>query len=228
MRHLSFGCYNLGPSGDRPQRQGRREIRALLRERDDRGRRRKVVVLVETTGWRLPWSLTHRRIRDTSTPGRANVSMYVLRRLRRGRAQWVDHERTWPRVLHPGMHPARATLVVPVEDWTVIGGHAPQAPRSVFGSLTVRALSDARGEWLGITASLFDRVGPVVLLSDPNGLGDDLVRQLGPRAVTGGTATEAVHGLGVVIDDARASGSVDGVRMRSDHRKALVGTARRR
>lgn len=221
MRRLPFAAYNLGPAGDRPRRQARREIRALLRGR-------KAVGLLEAIGHELPWSLTHRRIHNTSTLGRANVALYVRRGLRLGKLEWVDHELDWPKVLHDGNHPARATLVQEVANWTVLVGHAPQAPRPVFGIGTNLALEAAREEWLDITVRLMRRRGPVLLLSDPNGLGDELVRRLGPHAVAGGTSTEAVHGLRVVLVAAQTPGRVGGVPMRSDHSKALIGRARRR
>jgi hypothetical protein len=47
MKRISFAAYNLGPAGDRPRRQGRREILAILRKRDAKGRRRKVLALFE-------------------------------------------------------------------------------------------------------------------------------------------------------------------------------------
>lgn len=241
MRRCSFAGYNIGPANSRREgqtnrqavREGRREVRTLLSFRDNQGRRHKVVVVFEALGWRLPrvwaWWNGYRLIRDTSTPGRANIAVFVLERLETGRPRWIDHKKTWPRILHPGMHPARASLVVPVEDWTLIFGHGPQDERHHFPERTKIELAAARAEWLDITADLMNTApGPVLLLSDPNGLDEALLRRLPETAAKGGTNVECAHVVGAVLDQAQKVSSVDSVPMRSDHHGALLGKARKR
>jgi hypothetical protein len=238
MKRISFAAYNLGPAGDRPRRQGRREILAILRKRDAKGRRRKVLALFEAIDWRLPrvmpWLLGYRLIRDTSTPGRANLALYVLRRLKVTDVEWIDHEREWPRVLHDGNHPARATLFCRVEDWPTIVGHGPQAATPEFwerfmsrerAQHTAVKINEARDECLSIWVRLLRAHDRVLLLTDPNGLGDDLMRAVSGMR-TGGTAVEAAHVKGGALSW-RTRAVVNGVRMLSDHKRVLLGRARK-
>lgn len=229
MKRIRFAFYNLAPAGD-PQRGPffvARELNAIANNRPYRPwrRRPKVIAVSEAIGRRLPELKRYRLIRDTSTPGRANLALYVLRRLKVTDVEWVDHEREWPRVLHSGMHPARSTLVCRVEDWTVIVGHAPQAPTTAKRTAN-EGLTSARGEWVSIVARLLHRYDRVLLLTDPNGLGDDLMRAV-PGMRTGGTAVEAAHVKGGALSW-RTRAVVNGVRMLSDHKRCLLGRARKK
>ena len=229
MKRLTFAFYNLAPAGD-PQRGPffvERELRALANlPRRPWRRRRKVIGVSEAIYRRLPQLPGYRLIRSRETRSRENVALYVLDRLKVGRIEWIDHEETWPRPLHPGRHEPRSTLVVEVEDWTVVVSHAPQVGRLI-------AL--ARNEWLNILADLLrskahrvrGEVHPVVALTDPNALGPALVRRV-PGTVSGGTAVEAVHGNGITLTEVHTPGEVNGVPMLSDHKRALIGTAVRR
>lgn len=226
MRRFPFTFENLGPAGD-PHRgswQIARELNAQannLRPDPDRPRP-KGIALAEAIGHRLP-RLDHygHPIRDPRKPGRANLALYVLDRLDVDH-EWVDLAETWPRTDHPGAHPPRSILSADVEDWRVVVGHAPPvAPRS----------GDARAEWLDAMVAAIrdvDEGTPVLVLSDPNGLGPDLVHRLGPGVVSGGTPTDAVHGRRVILDAAAVPGTLNGVPMLTDHRRVLVGRARRR
>ena len=232
MRRVPFVAYNLGPIGERVDNERARvELDAAVNNqpRVVWRRRPKAVALMECVGRDLP-DLRHYHppIHDRSRKSRANLALYVLDRLDLGRREWVDHQVPWPRVLHAGLHEPRSTLIQEVEDWTFVVSHAPQSPRNVFREPLRDALNDAREEWVDIIADIARSTsGPLLIFTDPNGLGGELRRRV-PSLVLGGTATEAVHGRRVVLVDARKVSSVNGVRFLSDHRGALVGKARRR
>lgn len=223
MRRFGFTFENLGPRGD-PHR-GAAQLRAELAAqannlRPDPNRKRpKGIGLCEAIGYTLPTLDRYGPpIRDRSRPGRANLALYVGAWLDVDH-EWHDLDETWPRTEHPGTHPPRSILVAQVEDWRTIVGHAPPiAPHS----------GDAREEWLDAMVRLMRTPGPVLALTDPNGLGPALVRRLGPETVAGGTHVEAVHGRRVILDNAQAVESLNGVPMLTDHRRALVGHARKR
>lgn len=233
MKRLTFVFYNLAPAGD-PQRGPafvERELRALANlPKRPWFPRRKVIAVVEAIHRSLPELPGYTLIRSTENLGRANVALYVLNRLKVGKVEWFDHEVTWPRTEHPGTHEARSTLVVEVEGWTVIVSHAPPGGRGT---------RPARSEWISkmvfvLRRAFFESDRPVLLLSDPNALGERLMdrlgpghpKQVGPRdMVTGGTTIEAVHAIGVTLKNVRTPFLVRGVPMLSDHKKALIGRA---
>jgi hypothetical protein len=225
MRRLQFGFYNLAPAGD-PQRGPAfvaRESEAIVNNRPRNGLRRhpKVYGVVEAIGRRLPELEHYTMIRDTSTPSRANIALYVRKGLKVGTVRWIDHQREWKRPLHPGMHEPRSTLVVTVEDWTVVVAHAPQVGAP---------MAAARDEWLAIEAHLLaaaNRNWPVLLLSDSNALWDELLKRNAGTAM-GGTPIESAHTRFAVLRRVRVRPSVGGVPMLSDHKRCLLGTAVRR
>lgn len=216
MKRLPFTFENLGPT-DRPA-QIEAELRAQANDlrRDPDRRQPKVIGVCEAIGKRLPHLARYGApIRDTSPPGRANLALYVLDRLESDWS-WIDLHETWPRTEHPGTHPPRSLLVAQVDDWRVIVGHAPPLGRGT---------ADARNEWLtAIGAQIHAVSGPVLALTDPNGLAARLLR---PNVVTSGSPVEAAHGKGVILD-AHTVEVLNGVPMRTDHRRCLVGTARKR
>lgn len=216
MKRVPFAFENLGPA-DRPF-QIDRELRALanLLNPDPDRRRPKVLGVCEAVGKVLPDTLTpYRLIRDRSTPSRANIALYLLARLHVEAIRWHDLRETWPRTEHPGIHEPRSILRVEVEGWRVLVGHAPPiAPES----------GKARDEWHDAMVDLMTSVGPVLALVDPNSV---LILDRG-RIVTAGTNIEAVVGRNIVLDGAFTPGSVNGVPMLTDHRRALLGRARRR
>ncbi len=241
MRRLTFRFYNLAPVGERGPKDAElveRELRAIAnrpigRRRAWWRRRPKMIGVCEAVGRDLPALPGYRIIRDRTTPARANLALYVLHWLPVDSIEWIDLERTWPRVLHPGVHPARSILVAAVRGWLVIVGHAPQAPSRRFTSAVNRGLASARIEWTAAMVRMaHSAVGPVLVLTDPNGLGPRIRRalaNLGRLGVgTGGTAVEAVHVVGAVLVEAHTPGSAFGVPMLSDHRRYLRGRARRR
>lgn len=222
MRRVQFSFYNLAPAGD-PQRGPAfvtREAEAIVNNhpRNPLRRRPKVFGVVEAIGRRLPELEHYQLIRDTSTASRANVALYVRKGLKVGTVRWIDHRLSWPRVLHPGLHEPRSTLVVTVEDWTVVVAHAPQVGERMNG---------ARAEWLDIEAHLLaaaNRNWPVLLLSDSNALWDELQKRNEGTAM-GGTPVESAHVRHARLKNIRTPESIRGVPMLSDHRKCLLGTA---
>lgn len=226
MRRFPFTFENLGPA-NRPV-QIRLELGAQANNvRYDPDRRRpKGLAGCEALHKILP-RLDHygRPIHDTSSRSRANLFLYVLDRLNHGSPKWVDHSQTWPRTKHPewtdGIHEPRSTMLVRVEGWRVVVGHAPPGTRGA---------GPAREEWLDIMATILRTESrPVLMLTDPNGLGNELVRMGGSKVVTGGSQVEAVHGNRlVVLDHAQTVETLNGVPMRTDHGRCLIGRARLR
>lgn len=220
MRRLPAAFYNLAPAGD-PNRGlpfVTRELSAIANNlnHDPARRRPKVIGVCEAINRKLPELEGYRLIRSTQSMSRANVALYVRDTLELGETDWVRHEKTWPRMNdHSLTHESRTTLAQEVEDWRVIVGHAPVG----FGA------EAAREEWLDILTGLLHVPGPVVALTDPNRLGDDLHHRV-PSAVTGGTPIEAVLGRGVVLDMVMTPGIVNQVPMLSDHRRCLLAQVR--
>jgi len=224
MFRFPFAFENLAPPTD-PNRgpgQVRRELGALANNVNPDSRRPdpKAIGLCEALDHRLPdlWRYGQ-PIRDVSRRSRENLALYVLARLDRGRVRWHDLAETWPRSNRPGTHEPRSILDVEVEDWRILVSHAP--PVSV-------GTGPARREWLDAMVDVMRGPTPVLALTDPNGLGDELIRRLGVKAVGGGTHIEAAHGRGIILTAVHASGRVNGVPMLTDHKRALLGAARRR
>lgn len=222
MKRLPWAFYNLAPAGDHDRGPTfvARESEAIVnnRPRNPLRRRPKVFGVVEAIGRRLPELEGYALVRDTSTPSRANVALYVRKGLFPVGIHWIDHERDWKRPLHPGMHEPRSTLVVTVEGWTVVVAHAPQAGA---------AMAAARAEWLDIEAHLLaaaNRNWPVLLLSDSNELWDELQKRNEGTAM-GGTPIESAHVRHATLRRVRVRPSVGGVPMLSDHKRCLLGTA---
>lgn len=231
MRRMNFAVYNLAPAGD-PNRGPEfvaRELNAIANNRPRRLRRRpKVIGTMEAVGRRMPQLDHYRMVRDTSTPARANLCLYVLRRLHLGDRRWVDLKLTWPRVLHAGTHPPRSILIQHVEGWRVVLSHAPQGVRTLFRDEVRDGLLAARHEWVeAIVEVLQESRMPTLLLTDPNGLQLVLRRRV-PDLVVTGTAVEAAHARRAVFTGSWLPRRINGVPMLSDHGRALLGRARRR
>jgi hypothetical protein len=245
-----FAHENLGPAGDRTDPgQVLRERNALannIRRTDgrivakpDRRRRRpKAIVNTEATG-HPRHELAHygKPISSTKTLGRANIVRYLRDGLEGPPADWVDHKATWPKINDPSkVHPARATLVKHLYHGpSVIGGHAPQAPRrggpNPLPERTNKALEDARDEWVAITVAIIRNIPWAVWLGDPNGLLPRVRAQLADqriRVTISPDPTDAVLVRGFTLDGALTPDTVNGVPMLTDHRKALLGRAVRR
>lgn len=112
--------YNLRVGRD--PRQVTRELVAFAKERP------LYVGLCETTGYDLPDLPGYTRIRDTSTPARANVAAYCRDDFPPGNIVWEDLERDWRRTEHPGRHEPRS-LVTFGQGLRVTVGHAPPLTR---------------------------------------------------------------------------------------------------
>lgn len=218
MRRMPFAFYNLAPPGD-PNRGSVRvalESNAIVNnDPTDLFRRRpKVFGVCEAIGRSLPSLDRYDLLRDTSRASRANLAVYVLDHLDHGRAEWIDLKETWPRTEHPGTHPPRSLLVVRVEDWTVCVSHAPP---------TAPGAGPARAEWVKAARAFMAGPGPRLLLSDPNALPVDVA-----GVEHGGTPIEHAHVRGARLVSWSTPAEINGVRMLSDHKKALLGLARLR
>lgn len=229
MKRCSFAFYNLAPANDpmRGEAQVTRELTAianLVDPQTGRRKRPKVLGVCEAVGRPLPELRRYELLRTRENPSKANVALYVRDDLRHGEPRWVMHEKGWPKIFGPGLHEPRATLVVKVENWRIVVAHAPQAPREVFPQATQNALEDARREWLDIMERLLDRDGPVLLVSDPNGLADELEQRVHALDTKGGTG-EAVHALGAHVEGFQLLGEANGVAMLSDHEQFRAGEA---
>lgn len=231
MKRCSFAFYNLAPAGDPKRGEDfiQKELGAIANNihPDPDRRRPKVLGVCEAIHRSLPQLDRFTLIRSTENLSKANVALYVRDDLDHGDPEWVMHERTWPRPLHPaaGRHEPRATLVVEVENWTVVVSHAPQAPQDHWPAETREAVTAARTEWVKIVARLVNRPAPVLLLSDPNGLGDDL-RQRVQALEVHGTPIESAALLGARMNKFDTPETVNGIVMMSDHRRCLIGRAR--
>lgn len=243
LRILTFRFYNLAPVGERGRNDAelvRRELRALANLNPRTGRRLrglrrpKVIGVCEAVGRDLPRLLGYRLIRDRSRPSRGNLALYVVWWLPVTSVRWVDLELDWWRPKSPNAkHPGRSILVVRlVGFWTVIVGHAPQAPAARFPSHVNRTLAAARLEWTRAMAGLMESRGPVTALTDPNALGARLVRlvarKISESVSQGGTPVESVHALKAILREVFTPGAVNGEPMRSDHGRALLGKAEAR
>ncbi len=229
MKRCSFAFYNLAPPGapNRGEVQVRKELTAIANFVDPltgKRKRPKVLGVCEAVGRPLPELARYEMLRTRENPSKANVAVYVRDDLRHGEPRWVMHEKEWPKIFGSGFHEPRATLVVKVENWRIVVAHAPQAPRLGFPQATQDALDDARKEWLDIMVRLLDRDGPVLLVSDPNGLADELEQRMHALDTKGGTG-EAVHALGAHVEGFQLLGEANGVAMLSDHQQFRTGDA---
>lgn len=228
MKRCTFGFYNLAPAGD-PNRGPAfisRESAAIVNNapRNPQRRRPKVYGVAEALGRNLPHLDRYELVASKHNKSTANLGLYVRDDLDRGNEQWIIHERLWRRPLHPGWHEPRATLVVPIEDWTVVVAHAPQAPMRHLAADVNDTLEAARSEWLRIVAEAITRPGPVLLLSDSNGLWDDLCKRV-KGTVTAGTPIESAHARNATLNNVTTPSEIDGVPLLSDHERCLLGTA---
>jgi hypothetical protein len=230
VKRCRFAFYNLAPAGD-PMRGEvfvQRELTAIANFVDPESNERKrpkVLGVCEAVGRALPPLDRFNLLRSREDASKANVALYVRDDLRHGEPRWIMHGRRWPNILRPGLHDPRATLVVKVENWRVVVAHAPQAPREVFPVATREALDAARDEWLDIMLRLLDRSGPVLLLSDPNGLAGQLKQRMQALNMEGGLG-EAVHAMGANVKHFQMLGEANGVAMLSDHHQFELGRAR--
>lgn len=94
--------YNMGPDNPHPMA----DVRAFAAAGIPR------IYLCETQGKRLDDLRGYTLIRDRSTEGRANLAAYVADGEGFLRYRYVDTRARWHRRQHPGMHPARAILVM--------------------------------------------------------------------------------------------------------------------
>lgn len=210
-----------------------REIRAILTQNP------AVLGLCEAVGYRLPELPGYHLIRDTSTPGRANVAAYVHATLPVTRIRWTDCDVTWKRPKHPGVHPARSILTFHAGGVQQTVHHQP--PRYVDHEITGQVEGNQRlttlmAPWTRDTwgrktpqQRTAARERPRVVIMDANRTGHD--GGPGPavlaRAVQGRLVPDHVIDVGVVRGQIKIKGwtrpsRVAGVQLKSDHPHALA------
>src|SRR5687767_8460890 len=93
MSRLVF--YNAGPPSKTRPGSASRDLGGLLREY-----RPRVAIAVEVVGDQLDPFPGYQLVRDTSTPGRANVCAYVSSSCNLRKVWWIDHRERWHRTEH--------------------------------------------------------------------------------------------------------------------------------
>lgn len=148
MREHRLSFYNL--DNHRPPGQVADEIRAMLSMRP------AVLGLCEAT-YNLVGVAGYLLLRDTSTPGRANVAAYVKTTLEVDAIQWHDLEQTWTRT-NPGatgQHPPRSILEFRAGAMQVLVAHQPPkgtdnvkpSQQEGIDKLTARMAPWTRDDW---------------------------------------------------------------------------------
>jgi hypothetical protein len=216
---MRYAIYNLGPVGEKVDNaRAKIEIPAIVNATPEP----HVTALVECDHRIMPGIEGQVKIRSTQNHSKANLCLYVNAGVFIGTRRWIMCETEWPRVLHGGMHPARAILIqnLGVEKETVVLSHAPQAINSTMDREERNGLLDARQEWLQKMEEAVRSVSTqrrVLVLTDPNGLQDLLGQALGNNVIVKGTNGEGAISkrYDELTWDFRKSAS--GVTMLSDH-----------
>lgn len=221
--------YNLGTPTERDAgyqsavRQVSRELAAIA------STGAALIAVAEAIGYRLPRLDGHVLVRDTSTPGRANVALYVRRDLLLRRIKWHDQRETWGRTQHPGQHPARSILSCRVNHALVIVDHQPpKGTDNVLASQQESLNTVAR-----IARRPWNRLLACLVLTDANRTPSEPSSVPGPRQLAKRIAGQ-VHGdridclvtRGLDVDHLAYVHRVAGVLLKSDHRHALRGHIR--
>lgn len=228
---MPFAFENLAPAGDpfRGPAQVKLEISAMANNHNhDKNRRRpKVIACVECIHRSMSKINNYQGpFRSTKNLSRANMALYVLGGIEVGPTEFVDLHETWPRPLHPsaGPHEPRSILIKKVAGWSIVVAHAPQAPGR-FPKATNEAIIRARKEWLEAMVKIAKRPGPVLILTDPNGLGDELHHRVSVLCIDGEPA-DAVLTNATLTTAAELPSHLNGIQMLTDHKKCLLGTAK--
>lgn len=230
---VSAVLYNCAPpSPGRGSTRLGRELDAMV---DDKP---VLLGLVETVGYAMPSLRGYNRLRDSSTSGRANVTVYVRKDHEVTRSTWHDMHQTWPRTEHPGQHPARAWLEVRINGAQFLFGHQPPKlpPRSGGEPITRRCQQEGvdfltertapwtREGWARRSASQqrHAQTRPRIVLADWNrgphedGPGQKAYAEKLGGMVTG-TRIDAMVSRGVSVLSARYDSTFDGIHLGSDH-----------
>lgn len=232
LLHLRF--YNCAPpSPERGSTRLARELEAIV---DDKP---VLVGLAETIGYSLPELRGYTKIRDTSTPGRANVAVYLRTDHQASRVTWFDMHQTWPRTDHPGTHPARAWVELRFDGGVqaLVGHQGPKLPPRAGGAETTRRVQQEgiafltrrlapwlRDDWPARSEKQKARSlhRPRIVLADWNrgpledGPGQrDLARTI--NAVAVGTHIDGAVVRGATVTGAHYANVFEGVRLGTDH-----------
>jgi len=222
--------YNLRVG--RAHAQVEREVHAIL------STGAAVLGLSEAIGYRLPDVDGYRLVRDTSTPGRANLAAYVRDDLPVTGIKWIPCRQTWKRPKGPGRHWPREILGFFAAGVQVTVGHAPPrwvdnelvAQREHLRKIISRMAPWRRPSWSEKTRRQRGtaRQRPRVAILDANRTALDsgpgpaaLARAIKGLVVPGNRIDVAVvRGRVEILAWSRPS-SVAGVVLRSDHPHAL-------
>jgi hypothetical protein len=220
--------YNLRVGRDRHQVE--REVRAILSTRP------ALAGFSEAIGYPLPEIAGYWKLRDTSTPGRANVAAYVRIDFPVRGIEWTDCEETWTRPKHGGRHWARSILSFRMARVPAIVGHQP--PRftdnvtaaQLEGIRKMAALMSPEPRVKKVTkaARKKARQRPRLALADFNRRASEpgpgprtLARLIGGRVVPRRRIDALVYRGQVRVLWFRRPTKVAGVQLRSDHSNAL-------
>lgn len=224
-----FQFYNCAPPGKHigGPRALTKELHALLAESPI------VLGLAETIGYRLPEVKNFHLLRDTSTPGRANVAAYVSTTVALTNVHWHDLHKGWPATEHPGIHAPRAFLSFDAPNFKGVVHHEPpdapgagpareESKAAVVGSFApwTRSDWDRRDEAAQKRAKARARV----LLMDANGNQREIADRTGGSLVVPGIDTGVL--LNATCVSAEYVKHVGGVPLGSDHGHALVFKAK--
>lgn len=204
-------AYNL--DNNRPdQQQLQREVDAIL----DTGP--LALVCVERLGNTLRERRGYDLLASDKNRSRQNTAIYVAADAEHGDLRWIDLDTTWHRTEGPGEHEARSFPHVDVDGLLLIGVH--QQPKGTNTTL------DGQAEGIGALSRAFrEHDGPALAIGDFNRTA--LETGPGPRTLakrvegrTIGTRIDCAVGRGVRGRIAYPT-SVGGVRLLSDHRRAV-------
>lgn len=237
MRRPSLFVYN----GDNYRAAGELARELIAAAAELRPRR---IVVVEAIGNELPELRGYWLLHDKSRPGRENLAVYVRKVAgrRRPRVRWIDLAQTWTKT-NPGAHGQHwpRSIMVVAGMVQLIVWHAP--PKGTDNTLKaqqegldaiVRLVEPWERAGAGMVWPLVRvkaaQLRPRVIAGDWNrapaedGPGPGrLIRLYGFTAAGAGIDLALVRG-GVRIASWRYVEAVNGVPLRSDHRRALVAT----
>lgn len=195
---------------------------------------------VEAIGWHLPGTITtdngtrYKLIRDTSTPGRANIAAYVPEAAHLTRVRWHDLAFRWPAEHGGGLHPARSFLSFLVDGTKYVVAHQPPNQPQVTHAELVKGQTEGIDR---LTRMLDGRTGvgrhrPAVVLADFNRAGNaagpgpaELAHRIGGQVVNAARVDNAVV-RGLVVTGVHYVNHLGGLTMNSDHGSYLHLTLR--
>lgn len=197
---------------------------------------------MEAIGWRdLPKFPDFDLVRDRSDESRANLCAYLRKDLGFDPDDevWLQMAKTWKATDHPGQHPPRAILKLPLpQGRKFFVAHNPpltrlhdtgQARKEHNDALRVQLAPWTRSSWPRRTPADQKRARSVLraCFSDPN-VGPDGLDPKGLAQLIGGTFgggnIEGVTVVGGTVTDVHFEKRVQGVPMGTDHGHVMFAT----